>query len=273
MVDRGQKGTDKLSEAIRRAEESVLKNGKLRDKEAKKEKEKKIRKPIDLDDMLFNESRKQATNPAKQPKQDSGPRIVNFDKQKKLKPKKPEAAIKKPAGRPPPKLSFGELDIGGGSADAPKLELNTEEEKPIEKPIEKPVEKPHPEQPKAELPKAEPPKAKPPEAKPSKAEPSKAKPPEAKPSKAEPSKAKPTERERPSRRKDYDEYIPRRSYARQIKIALIVLLVLATVGAGVFGFLKWRESVDAKNAALQEQINSSSRESLMDDKIKKERFK
>ena len=227
MADKGQKGTDKLSEALRRAEEAILKDGKLRDEEVKKEKEKKIRKPMDLDDVLFDEPRKQ-----KQPKKPIEP-----PKQNKEKPPKPEAAKKKPGSHPPPNLSFGELDLSRASADAPKLELDTEEEKSAAMPAEK-----------------RPPK----------------------PPKAEPTEAKPAEQERPRRRKDPDEYVPyvpRSSFARKIKIALIVLLVLAAIGGGVFGFLKWRESVEADEAAEKAKIENSSRDSLMDDSFKKEKFK
>lgn len=237
--------TDKLKEALRRAEEAVLKDGKLRDEEAKKDKEvkprqpvelddehfkeKKSSKPIDLDDVLFSESRnkKPAAKPVDLPKQKSEPPMVDLNKKEK-----PQAAPKKaPASRPPPKLSFGELDLSGASADSQELELAAAPEEPDVKPAA--------------------PAAKPPEAKPAKREP-------------------------PPRRESAEEhvtYVPRRSYGRQIKIFLIVVLILAAVGGGVWGFLKWRASVEAAEAAEKAKIESSSRDSLMDDKFKKEKFK
>ena len=95
--------------------------------------------------------------------------------------------------------------------------------------------------------------------------------PAAKPPEAKPAKREPAPRREPS--EDHLTYVPRRSYGRQIKIFLIVVLILAAVGGGVWGFLKWRESDKAAEAAEKAKIESSSRDKLMDDKFKKEKFK
>jgi hypothetical protein len=73
--------------------------------------------------------------------------------------------------------------------------------------------------------------------------------------------------------KEYVPYVPKRSYGRQIKIFLLVVLILAAIGGGIYGFIKWRESVEAAEAAEKAKIESSSRDSLMDDTFKKEKFK
>lgn len=255
---------DKLSEALRRAEEAVLRDGKLRDEEEKGKRKPAGKKPLDMDDIIPSPTAKPKPAPPGPKQPPSEVPVISFDQKKKTSaprhsgpppaaaPAAPKKAAPREKAKPAaPNLGFGMLDLGGGSADSPQLELATTPpgEKSVEqaakKPIEKPVEVP------AEMPPAQPPSAEPP-------------------------RVRPAELELPARRKtpeEYVPYVPRRSYAREIKIALLVLLILAVVGGGVYGFLKWRESVDAEKAALREQIDSASRESLMDDTIKKEKFK
>ena len=71
----------------------------------------------------------------------------------------------------------------------------------------------------------------------------------------------------------YVPYVPKRSYGRQIKIFLLVVLILAAIGGGVYGFIKWRQSVAAAEAAEKAKIENSSLDSLRDDTFKKEKFK
>ena len=73
--------------------------------------------------------------------------------------------------------------------------------------------------------------------------------------------------------KEYVPFTPKRSYGRQIKIFLLVVLILAAIGGGVYGFIKWRQSVAEAEAADKAKIDSSSLDSLKDDTIKKEKFK
>ena len=166
--------------------------------------------------------------------------MVDLSKKEEPAPKKPEALPPKPSppSQPPqpskpakkPSLSFGELELGGASADSPELELAAAGEEPA-------APKPPP---------------------------------------APPVEPRPAEREPPPMRepsKEYVPYVPKRSYGRQIKIILIIVLALAAIGGGIYGFLKWRESVEAAEAAEKAKIESSSRDSLMDDTFKKEKFK
>jgi hypothetical protein len=269
------KGVDenKMADALRRAEEAVLRDGKLRDEESKKEKEPKSRPPVELDDshfakkqpepqpakkpekktskgldldsVLFGDKPKKkpaatpAAKPAEPPKQKPSPPMVDFGKKEEPKPKKPAAPAKKEPDRPPPNLGFGELDLGGGPTDSPELELGGMSEDPIEKPA---APKPAP---AAEAPTAPPPVERPSDSKLPIRDPS----------------------------KEYVPYVPKRSYGRQIKIFLLVVLILAAIGGGVYGFIKWRESVAAAEAAEKAKIESSSRDSLMDDTFKKEKYK
>ena len=62
--------------------------------------------------------------------------------------------------------------------------------------------------------------------------------------------------------------IARRSYAKEIKIAIIVIICLAIVGGGVYGFLKWREGVAAEEQAEKDHLNSQSLDSLRDAAVK-----
>jgi len=73
----------------------------------------------------------------------------------------------------------------------------------------------------------------------------------------------------------YEPYVPpkpRRSYAKEIKIGLIILAVLAVIGGAVFGIVKWREGVEAERMAEKDRLNSTSLDSLRDEAVKKERF-
>jgi hypothetical protein len=164
--------------------------------------------------------------------------MVDLSKKEEPAPKKPAAPAKKLPDRPPPNLGFGELDLGGGPTDSSELELSAMSEDPFEKPT---APTPAP----AEAPTAPP----------------------------------PVERAADSRlpmrdpSKEYVPYVPKRSYGRQIKIFLLVVLILAAIGGGIYGFIKWRESVEAAEAAEKAKIESSSRDSLMDDTFKKEKFK
>jgi hypothetical protein len=168
------KGVDdnKLADALRRAEEAVLRDGKERDEEAKKEKEpkssppvelddshfakkqpepqpekkpeKKASKGLDLDSVLFGDKPKKkpaakpaatpAAKPAEPPKQQPAPPMVDLSKKEEPAPKKPAAPAKKLPDRPPPNLGFGELDLGGGSAESSEMELSAMSEDPIERP-------------------------------------------------------------------------------------------------------------------------------------------
>jgi hypothetical protein len=279
MANKGRKpgkGVDdnKLADALRRAEEAVLRDGKERDEEAKKEKEpkssppvelddshfakkqpepqpekkpeKKASKGLDLDSVLFGDKPKKkpaakpaatpAAKPAEPPKQQPAPPMVDLSKKEEPAPKKPAAPAKKLPDRPPPNLGFGELDLGGGSAESSEMELSAMSEDPIERPTA----------------------------------PTPSKAPTAPPPVERPSDSRLPMRD-PS--KEYVPYVPKRSYGRQIKIFLLVVLILAAIGGGVYGFIKWRESVAAAEAAEKAKIESSSRDSLMDDTFKKEKFK
>ncbi len=303
VADMGGKGKkpgggmeDKLSEALRRAEEAVLRNGKLRDEEedrpqkTKKKSEKKPsgRKPLNMKDLMPPKAAR-PTKPATTPKPAPEVPMVSFDRKKRPdapkfgtpaasappQPAKPAAKPAKPAEperpaapekpKPPaegkkaaPSLGFGMVDLGGGTADAPELELGTTDTKPQETAYEKPEKKPA-EEPPAQLPPVAPVEPEPPAAAP-----------------PEPPRAKPVEPEPPRHGEAFREYVPvapKRSHARETKILLLILLAVVVVAAGVYGFLKWRESVDAEKAALKEQIDSASREALMDDTIKKEKYR
>ena len=274
MANKGRKpgngvGEDKLADALRRAEEAVLRDGKLKDEEAKKDKEPKSRPPVELDDSHFSKKepekkpekkaskgldldsvlfgdkpkKKPAAKPAEPPKQKSPPPMVDLSKKEEPAPKKPAAPAKKEPDRPPPNLGFGELDLGGGSTDSPELELSAMSEDPVESPA---APTPAPPAPKAQVPLAQAPVEKLPETKP------------------------PPMRD-PSR--EYVPYVPKRSYGRQIKIFLLVVLILAAIGGGVYGFIKWRQSVAAAEAAEKAKIENSSLDSLRDDTFKKEKFK
>jgi hypothetical protein len=268
MANKGKKpgkgvDSDKLAEALRRAEEAVLRDGKLKSEEAKKEKEPKSRPPVELDDshfakkepekqpakkpekkaskgldldsVLFGDKpkKKPAAKPVETPKPQPSPPMVDMSKKEEPAPKKPAAPEKKPPDRPPPNLGFGELDLGGGPADSPELELSGASEEPAAKPAA-----PEPPRPAAPVEKAA----------------------DSRPPMRDPSK-------------EYVPYVPKRSYGRRIKIFLLVVLILAAIGGGVYGFIKWRESVAAAEAAEKAKIENSSRDSLMDDTFKKKKYK
>lgn len=284
-------GEDKLAEALRRAEQAVLRDGKLRDEETKKENEPKSRTPVELDDSHFSKKepekkpepkpekkpqkkaskgldldsvlfgnkpkKKPAAKPAEPPKPQPAPPMVDMSKKAEPAPKEPPAAAKqptkKPIDRPPPNLSFGELDLAGGPADSPELELAGTKEGPTasKPPAESAAESSVPLEPmSAPLPQAEPAAPKPLERS---------------------LESKPLPMRDPS--KEYVPYVPKRSYGRQIKKFLLVLLILAAIGGGVYGFIKWRQSVAEAEAAEKAKIENSSLDSLKDDTIKKEKFK
>jgi hypothetical protein len=290
MADKGRKpgkgvSADKLAEALRRAEQAVLRDGKLHEEETKKDKEPKSRPPVELDDSHFSKKepekkpenkpqkktkgldldsvlfgdkpkKKPAAKPAEPPKPQPSPPMVDFSKKEKPAPKEPPAPAKKPADRPPPNLSFGELDLGGAPADPSELELAATGEEPAASkpppPAEPEAESPLPLEPmSAPLPSAEPMAAPPPPVE-------------------RPAVSRPFMRE-PS--KEYVPFTPRRSHGRQIKIFLLIVLILAAIGGGVYGFIKWRQSVAEAEAADNAKIDSSSLDSLKDDTIKKEKFK
>ncbi len=66
---------------------------------------------------------------------------------------------------------------------------------------------------------------------------------------------------------------PRRSYKRELKYAAIVLVIAAVVGGAVFGIIKWRASSKAEHMAKQKQLNSRSLDSLKDQKLRNEGLK
>lgn len=297
MADKGRKpgkgvGADKLAEALRRAEQAVLRDDKLREEEAKKEKEPKSRPPVELDDSHFSGKKpapKPATKPEPKPVKSPEPLpqkkpekkaskgldldSVLFGNKPKKKPapkpveapqpqsappkqapapKQSEASAKKEPDRPPPNLGFGELDLGGASSDSPGLELGGMSEDPLAEPAAPPMvdlskkEEPAPAAPVAPVAQSAPPLER-------------------------PLDSKPLPMRDPS--KEYRPYVPKRSYGRQIKIFLLVVLILAAIGGGVYGFIKWRESVAAAEAAEKAKIESSSLDKLRDDTIRKEKFK
>jgi len=280
MADKGRKpekgvGADKLAEALRRAEEAVLRDGKLREEETKKEKEpkshapveldgshfskkepekkpekkpqKKASKGLDLDSVLFGDKPKQkpAPKPAEPPKPQPAPPMVDMSK------KEEPAPAKKPIDRPPPNLSFGELDLDSVTSDSPELELEAGGKEPAASGPPA-ADSPLPLEPmSAPLPQAEPAAAPPRPAE---------RPAESRPPMRDPSK-------------EYVPYVHKRSYGRQIKIFLLIVLILAAIGGGVYGFIKWRQSVAEAEAAEKAKIENSSLDSLKDDTIKKEKFK
>jgi hypothetical protein len=286
MADKGRKpgkgvDADKLAEALRRAEEAVLRDGKTREEEAKKEKEPKSHEPVELDDSHFTKKepkparkpepkpvespepipvkkpekkaskgidldsvlfgdkpqKKPAAKPVQLPKQEPVPPMVDMSKKEEPAPKKPAAPAKKLPDRPPPNLGFGELNLSKGPTDSPELELSAMSEDPVERPA-------------APAPAPEAPAAPPPVERPS----------DSRLPMRDPSK-------------EYVPFVPKSSFGRQIKIFLLVVLILAAIGGGVYGFIKWRESVAAAEAAEKAKIESSSRDSLMDDTFKKEKYK
>jgi hypothetical protein len=62
---------------------------------------------------------------------------------------------------------------------------------------------------------------------------------------------------------------PRRSYAREIKIALLVIAGLGLIGGGVFGFLKWREGVRQAEEEQLRALDQGSLDSLRNDALTK----
>jgi hypothetical protein len=165
--------------------------------------------------------------------------MMDLSKKEEPAPKKPAAPAKKPPDRPPPNLGFGELDLGSASTESPELELSAMSEDPIESPAA-PAPTPAP------APAAPPPAERLADSKP--------------PPMRDPSK-------------EYVPYVPKRSYGRQIKIFLLVVLILAAIGGGVYGFIKWRQSVAEAEAAEKAKIENSSLDSLRDDTFKKEKYK
>jgi hypothetical protein len=74
-------------------------------------------------------------------------------------------------------------------------------------------------------------------------------------------------RPRPPRPEEPPE--PKRSYAKEIKIAVIVIVCLGLIGGGVFGFLKWREGVRLAEEAQMNALNKGSLDSLKNDSLNK----
>ncbi|HUU03338.1 MAG TPA: hypothetical protein VM425_18030 [Myxococcota bacterium] len=78
---------------------------------------------------------------------------------------------------------------------------------------------------------------------------------------------KPVRREK-SRYKPVTVSRPRRSYKRQIKIAAIVLAIVALVGGAAFGIAKWRASSEAQRLAEQKRMNLRSLDSIKDQALR-----
>ncbi|HOX45251.1 MAG TPA: hypothetical protein PK668_16770 [Myxococcota bacterium] len=74
-------------------------------------------------------------------------------------------------------------------------------------------------------------------------------------------------RPRPPRPEEPPE--PKRSYAREIKIAILVIVCLGLIGGGVYGFLEWREGVRLAEEAQMNALNKGSLDSLKNDSLNK----
>jgi len=174
-----------------------------------------------------------------------------------------------PAKRPP---AFGEIDLGDEAASPGTLELDTgagpKQEYELDELVDLPTKK------KAPGSGGAPPRAgrvpitykgESPEPPPGGAEagrPAQAGAP------AEPSTPRPPRpRKAPPRPEEPPE--PRRSYAREIKIALIAILALGLLGGGTYGFLKWREGVRLAEEAQLRALDQGSLDSLKNDSLNK----
>ncbi len=78
---------------------------------------------------------------------------------------------------------------------------------------------------------------------------------------------KPVRREK-SRYKPVTVSRPRRSYKRQIKIAAIVLTIVALLGGAAFGIAKWRASSEAQRQAEHKRLNLRSLDSIKDQALR-----
>jgi hypothetical protein len=58
--------------------------------------------------------------------------------------------------------------------------------------------------------------------------------------------------------------------SRTIKISLILILALVLIALGVFLYLRWQKGVEAERKAELDRLNQQSRDSLMDDRFKKD---
>jgi uncharacterized protein HemX len=65
---------------------------------------------------------------------------------------------------------------------------------------------------------------------------------------------------------------PKTNWGKLIKISLIVVVAAGAIGGGVFGFIKWRESVKAEEQAQLDALDQGSLDRLKADALKKERL-
>jgi hypothetical protein len=83
---------------------------------------------------------------------------------------------------------------------------------------------------------------------------------------AAPEKVQPRSSVRPAPR---EEPRVKRSYAREIKIALIILVVLAAIGGGIYAFVQYRAKAEQEAAAEKERLDQGSLDNLKDQATKK----
>jgi hypothetical protein len=86
---------------------------------------------------------------------------------------------------------------------------------------------------------------------------------------AQPKRERPKQ---PLRVKDVLPPAPKKSYAREIKIALIVVGILVVIAGTVLGIIHWRQSAEAEKQAELNRLNQQSLDSLKDDTLKKEKY-
>lgn len=277
MDNNGSGGGDRLSEALKRAEAAVRKS------------EKRADPSPGFGDVDLNSSGAGSAPPPKAAKPAAKPAPatsspppsggddleLNLDEKPSLAPAAPDGAVKPP--------SFGEIDLGAGG-DGSDLELDAPAE-PKKKPaIPKPAllqdedydddgwaegKKPAQQAPAVEKPAGEQMKVR--RAAPGAPAGAPAAAPDAgKPAEAAPAPPPPAEREGPSIR--VAPIGPRRDWGPIIKIALIVILAAGLIGGGIFGFLKWRDSVAADEQAQLDAMNQGSLDALKKEALRKEQL-
>jgi hypothetical protein len=185
------------------------------------------------------------------------------------------------AAKPSSNMSFGMVDLGGGEAAREKLPPPEEVQKPSAKP--KPQLPPKPpaqakfmQEAQAAQPSTPPPSTPAPASKPP---PASTPPPGAsspapyaiRSQRTTPSGGLPMA---PAKRLREEEpqttQVRTAGLSRTIKIALILILALVLIALGVFLYLRWQKGVEAERQAELDRLNQQSRDSLMDDRFKKD---